>query len=74
MSKYLFALYAFLLFGCKVTKNPDYGSRDIYRTGMSSCFPGGTSTPFDSFIGWLLFFILLTAVIAYHFGKKNGGK
>ena len=74
MAKYIVALYAFILLGCRVDRVPDYGSRDAYRTGVDGCLSAGTSVSGSGFLWMLAFFILLTAVIAYHFGKKKGGK
>ena len=74
MNKYLIALCAFLMLGCRVDRVPDYGSRDAYSTGLDGCLSAGTSISGSGFLWMLAFLILLTAVIAYHFGKKKGGK
>lgn len=70
MPKYLLALCAFILLGCRVDRVPDYGSRDAYRAGIEGCF-SGPSMSGGGFMWMLAFFILLTAVVAYHLGKKG---
>ena len=72
MPKYIFALYAFLLLGCRIDRVPDYGSRDQNRNVFDGCLSQPTG---NGYFWMLVFFILLTAVITWLIAKRgNGGK